>query len=269
MSPDLATNYHQILDRVERDHWWFVALREFVVDTLTARMPPGSRILDVGCSTGHVIAEIPDEYERTGADTNAAAIGLARAARPEIPFVVAPVELLPFEDRSFDGVLAFDVLSDKGVEDEAVALREIRRVLRPGGLLLVQLPAYAWLKSDYDDVVATTRRYNAPSLRRLLQDGGFVVEHLTYRITALFPLAAIRRLLAESGNGNDLRVPRPTLNRLLTEITRVENRFAARHRLPFGLSVFAVAAVPDASAAPGPLDSGTHNRMVWTRPSSR
>jgi SAM-dependent methyltransferase len=252
MSPDSATDYHQVLDQVERDHWWFVALRELVADTVTARVPLRSRILDVGCSTGHVIAEIPDEYERTGADINADAIRLARAARPDIRFVEAPVEHLPFEDGSFDGALAFDVLSDRGVEDEAVALREIRRVLRPGGILLVQLPAYAWLKSGHDDFVATARRYKARSVRRLLEDGGFVVEHLTYRITALFPLAAIRRLLAESGSGGDLRVPRPTLNRPLTGITRVENRFAARHRLPFGLSIFAVAAAPiaDASAAP-------------------
>jgi SAM-dependent methyltransferase len=241
MSPGVAIHYHQVLDQVERDHWWFVALRELVVDTVTARMPAGSRILDVGCSTGHVIAHIPDDYRRTGADINAEAIGLARAARPDIPFVEASAEHLPFADGSFDGVLALDVLSDRGVSDDAVALGEIRRVLRPGGLLLVQVPAYAWLKSGYDDFVATTRRYTARSARRLLQDGGFVVEHLTYRITALFPLAAMRRLFAESGGGGDLRVPRSNLNRLLTGITRAEDRFAGRHRLPVGLSIFAVA----------------------------
>jgi SAM-dependent methyltransferase len=249
MSPDLAIHYHHVLEQVERDHWWFVALRELVVDTVTARMPAGSRILDVGCSTGHVIAEIPDEYQRTGADISTGAIRLARATRPEVRFVEAPAEDLPFEDGSFDGVLALDVLSDRGVADDAVALGEIRRVLRPGGVLLVQLPAYAWLKSGHDDFVATTRRYKARSVRRLLQDGGFVVEHLTYRITALFPLAAMRRLFAESGSGHDLRVPRPTLNRLLTDVARAENRFAGRHRLPLGLSVFAVAVVVDDAAA--------------------
>ena len=250
MSTGLTADYHRILDEAERDHWGFVALREFVVDTVTARLPPGTRILDVGCSTGHVIAEIPDTYERTGVDISARAIELARAARPDIRFAEASVENLPFDDGSFDAVLSTDVLSDKGVEDEAVALGELHRVLRPGGVLLIQLPAYAWLKGDYDDVVATARRYNARSLRRLLQTGGFVIEHLTYRVTALFPLAAIRRLVADSGSGNDLEVPRPALNRLLTRITRAENRFAVRHRLPFGLSVFAIAAAGDASPSP-------------------
>jgi SAM-dependent methyltransferase len=243
MSPDLDTDYHQILDQVERDHWWFVALRELVVDTVTARMPPGSRILDVGCSTGHVIAEIPDEYERTGIDINAGAIRLARAARRDIRFEEAPVEHLPFEDGSFDGVLAMDVVSSRGVDDDAAALREIRRVLRPGGVLLIQVAAYEWLRSGYDDSVGTARRYTADSVRELLQNEGFVVEHLTYRVTALFPVAATRRLLSGRGAANDLRVPRPTLNRLLSGVTRLENRAAERRRLPFGLSVFAVAAV--------------------------
>jgi ubiquinone/menaquinone biosynthesis C-methylase UbiE len=245
VSPVKDRGYHQVLVRIERDHWWFAALRELVVDTVTRRMPEGSRILDVGCSTGHVIAEIPNDYERTGADISTGAIRLARAVRPEVRFVEASVEDLPFEDASFDCVLALDVLSDRGVEDEAAALREIRRVLRPGGVLLVQLPAYAWLKSGYDAFVATARRYTAHAVRRLLQDAGFVVEHLTYRITALFPVAAARRLLPGHGRAADLRVPRPTLNRLLTRATRLEDRVAGRHRLPLGLSIFAVAAVAD------------------------
>jgi ubiquinone/menaquinone biosynthesis C-methylase UbiE len=245
MSQDLAIHYHQVLDQVERDHWWFVALRELVVDTITARMPPGSRVLDVGCSTGHVIAEIPDEYERTGADINAGAIGLARAVRPEIRFVEAAVENLPFEDGSFDCVLAMDVVSSRGVDDDAVALREIRRVLRPGGVLLIQVAAYERLRSGYDHAAGTARRYTAHSVRELLHGENLLIEHLTYRVTALFPLAAARRLMARHGGANDLRVPSPKLNRLLTGATRLENRFVGRHRLPFGLSVFAVATVKE------------------------
>jgi ubiquinone/menaquinone biosynthesis C-methylase UbiE len=160
--------------------------------------------------------------------------------RPEIRFVEASVEDLPFEDGSFDCVLALDVLSARGVGDAGTALREIRRVLRPGGVLLGQVAAYEWLRSAYDDRAGTARRYTAPSVQELLRNKGFVIEHLTYRITALFPLAAARRLLARSAGADDLRVPNATLNRLLTGATRFEDRFAGRHRLPFGLSVFAV-----------------------------
>jgi ubiquinone/menaquinone biosynthesis C-methylase UbiE len=244
MSPDQVGGYHQTLDRTEREHWWFIALREFVVGVVTERMAEGSRVLDIGCSTGHVIAAVPGIYERTGTDVSPGAIELARAVRPEIRFLEASVEELPFEDRSVDCAFALDVLSDRGVRDEAVALREIRRVLRPGGLFLAQFPAYEWLKSGYDDFVATARRYTARSVKRLLEGEGFQMEHLTYRVTALFPPAALRRLLAGGRTTSDLSVPGPTLNHLLTRIMRLENRVAARHRLPFGLSVFAVTAAP-------------------------
>jgi ubiquinone/menaquinone biosynthesis C-methylase UbiE len=243
MSPDLAADYHQVLDPIERRHWWFVALREFVVATVTSRMVEGSRVLDIGCSTGHVIAALPEEYKRTGIDVSPGAIDLARAIRPAIPFVNASVEELPFESGSFDCAFALDVLSMRGVDNRA-ALREIRRVLRPGGVFLVQVPAYEWLKSDYDYAVGTAHRYTAGSLRSLLQTEGFGMERLTYRVTTLFPLAATRRLLARCAETRDLRVPSRTLNRLFAGITRLEDRVARRRRLPFGLSVFAVAAVP-------------------------
>jgi SAM-dependent methyltransferase len=244
MSLDRVGDYHQILDCTEREHWWFIALREFVVGLVTSRIAEGSRVLDIGCSTGHVIAALPAVYERTGADVSPGAIDLARALRSKIRFLEAPVEELPFQDRSLDCAFALDVLSDRGVRDETVALHEIRRVLRPGGLFLAQLPAYEWLKGDYDDYVATARRYTARSAKSLLEGEGFEVEHLTYRVTALFVPAAVRRLLAGGRTRGDLSLPSPTLNRLLTRTMRLENRVAARHRLPFGLSVFAVAAAP-------------------------
>jgi ubiquinone/menaquinone biosynthesis C-methylase UbiE len=244
MSLDRVGDYHQILDRTEREHWWFIAHREFVVDLVTSRIAEGSQVLDIGCSTGHVIAAVPAVYERTGADVSPGAIELARALRPEIRFLEASAEELPLQDRSLDCAFALDVLSDRGVHDETVALREIRRVLRPGGLFVAQFPAYEWLKSGYDDFVATARRYTARSVKRLLEGEGFEVEHLTYRVTALFVPAAVRRLLAGGRTSDDLSVPGPRLNRLLTGIMRLENRVAAQHRLPFGLSVFAVAVAP-------------------------
>jgi ubiquinone/menaquinone biosynthesis C-methylase UbiE len=243
MSPDRVRDYHQILDRVERDHWWFASLRELVVGTVTAKVAPPSRVLDVGCSTGHVISAVPDQYDRIGADISSGAIELARSVRPEIRFVEAPIEKLPFEDGSFDCVLALDVLSAQGVDDDRRALHEIRRVLRPGGVLLIQVAAYEWLRSGYDDSAGTARRYTAQSVQDLLRNEAFAIRHLTYRITALFPIAAARRLLVGNRSANDLRVPNPTLNRLLAGATRLENRVARRFRLPFGLSIFAVAAL--------------------------
>jgi SAM-dependent methyltransferase len=249
MSPDLAADYHQLLDPIERRHWWFVALREFVAETATTRMPPGSRILDVGCSTGHVIGAIPERYERAGIDISPGAIEIARRARPAIRFETASAESLPFEAGSFDCTLALDVLSAQGV-DPQIALREIRRVLRPEGVLIAQVAAYEGLRSDYDDAVGTAHRYKAASFQSLLESEGFQLEHLTHRITTLFPLAAARRLLARSAGASDLKVPPRPLNRLFAGLTRLDDRVARRRRLPFGLSVFAVAALPPAATGP-------------------
>jgi SAM-dependent methyltransferase len=242
MSPDGVADYHHTLQRVEREHWWFASLRDFVSEAVTAKVPPESRVLEVGCSTGHVIAALPNEYKRTGADISPSAVDLARTLRPDIRFVEAPVETLPFADGEFDCVLALDVLSAKGVDDERLALREISRVLHPGGVLITQVAAYAWLRSAYDDASpSTARRYTARSLQALLEDAGFSVTHLTYRVSVLFPLAAARRLFAGDTSVADLEVPRRRLNQLFAEATRLESRVAHRFRLPFGLSVFAVA----------------------------
>jgi SAM-dependent methyltransferase len=240
LQPARADRYHELLQGVERSHWWFVALRELVVGVLAARVEPGVRVLDAGCSTGHLLAAVPPSYERTGVDVNRDALRLARS-RPAIDFLEASVEELPFEDGTFDAAIATDVVSAVGVSDERAALRELARVLRPGGVLILQVAAYEWLRSGHDVAVGTRRRYTAPSLRRLLLATGLQPEHVTYRVTALLPIAAAWRLARRRRVEHDLRQVRPGLTRILTALMRVENRVARRWRLPFGLSVFAVA----------------------------
>jgi SAM-dependent methyltransferase len=227
--------------RVEEDHWWFVTLREMVVATLTRRLGPGARVLDAGCGTGRVLAAMPADWERVGLDANPGALALARE-RPGIEWVEGSVEQLPFADDSFDAIVSLDVLSDARVGDPEHGARELRRVLRPGGTLVLNLPAYGWLMSAHDTVAQTGRRYSARSARALVRAAGFGTARITYRVSAVFPLALVRRLATRGGAGTDVGpVPGP-VNRVLTALGRLENRIASRLRLPFGLSVFVVAA---------------------------
>lgn len=228
---------------VEDHHWWFVTLRERAAAELRARMPPGSRILDAGCGTGRMLTELAD-YRRTGLDIEPGVLALAkRRAGEDIEWVEGSVTELPFPAESFEAVLSLDVLYSQGVTSDLVGARELRRVLRPGGVAILNLPAYQWLMSAHDAVARTARRYTAPGLRRLLIDAGFGTVSVGYRVSAPFPAAAVHRLVTRGGQARtDVGAVSAPVNRALTAIGRVETRSAMRGlRAPFGLSVFAVA----------------------------
>ncbi|MBV9213908.1 MAG: glycosyltransferase [Actinobacteria bacterium] len=232
--------YHQTLARVERDHWWLVTLREVVAASLARAAPHGGRVLDIGCSTGHLLASIPSHYDRVGVEVVPEAVALARERHPGIEFVNVRAEALPFPTAAFDAVVTTDVLSDGGVDDW-LAAREARRVLRPGGTLIVHVAAYEQLLSGHDRAVGTGRRYRRETLAELLEGAGFRVERVSYRVSALLLPAALHRLLSRRSSRGDVDEVRPWLNRALTAMMRAENAFVLRRDLPFGLSVLAVA----------------------------
>ena len=225
--------------RVEHSHWWFAGLRELVRLSLAERLGEHAAVLDAGCGTGQTLAELPESWRRTGFDLNPGPLAIARK-RVDAEFIEASINDIPLPDDSFDAAVSLDVLCVGGV-DEHAALCELRRVLRPGGTLVLNLPAYEWLRSGHDVVANSARRYTARRLRRLLRDAGFEVERLSYRVTAMFPAAAAARLIRRGRTGTDVGDVNPAINRVLTWLLRVENRIIRRLPLPFGLSVFAVA----------------------------
>jgi SAM-dependent methyltransferase len=172
--------------------------------------------------------------------------GLRRLAR-------ASVSRLPFPDGAFDLVTSIDVLCHRGVE-EPRALSEAYRCLREGGLLVLQVPAFDWLRSEHDDAVWSSRRYGRREVGNLLKEAGFTVERCFYRVALLFPAAALVRLLArrrpEEEARSEVRPAAPAANVLLGGILRLESSLGALGlRLPFGLSVFAVGRKPPQQAS--------------------
>ena len=171
--------------------------------------------------------------------------GLTRLSR-------ASVTALPFHDASFGLVTSFEVLYHAAVADDVAAMREFLRVLRPGGVLLVRLPAFEFLRGSHDAMVHTRRRYTTGELRRKLLAAGFVVERITYVNSFLFPIAAAVRLAQRLfGRSNDrqsdIRPVAPMLNALLRLPFSLESRLLAFTSLPVGLSALAVARRPPAS----------------------
>jgi SAM-dependent methyltransferase len=235
----------------EDHHWWFVGKRLLVSSLLGERLRrPGLRILDVGCGTGGVLSGLSAYGTTIGVDRSPRALHHSRG-RGVTHVAAADANRLPFGAAAFDFVLMLDVLEH--FVDEAAVLRDVGRLLRPDGTLLVTVPAYQALFNEHDVAVQHVRRYAAPQLRRALQSNGFVVRRLTYtNVAALAPAAILRGLLPRLGvrrpPGTDFREHATWVNRLLIGTYRLEAAaLRVLPRLPAGLSVAAVAQVAGAA----------------------
>lgn len=238
VSPSSRTHF---VAPVEEDHWWFVATRELVGAAALAAAPPPGRVLDVGCGTGRVLAELDHGYERLGVDADPMAIEHARSRADDgVRFELGDVLGLPCADDWADVVVCLDVLTDDGVADPVAAVRELRRTLRPGGLALIQVPAHPWLRSGHDVGARIARRHDREGLAGLLEEGDLRVERMTHRVTAVFPVAVVTRLARRGRTQSDVGPVAGPANRTVLAIGRAENRLVLRGRdLPFGLSLFA------------------------------
>lgn len=228
--------------RREEGHWWYRG-QWAIASTLLEHHLPRRRpldVLDAGCGTGGTTRLLARWGRVTGLDYTSLALDLA--GRRGLRLVQGSVASLPFADGSFDLVTSFDVLYHLGVRDDVRALREFHRVLRPGGILLVRVPALEWLRGAHDAAVHTRHRYTRGELAGKLRQAGFRVRAASYANALLLPLAAAKRFLEQGGAsaGSDLWQPPGPINRLLAFLFGLEAPLVAGIGLPAGLSVLAV-----------------------------
>jgi SAM-dependent methyltransferase len=237
---------YKLMYQVETTHWWYRGMESITRALLKQYIHtgPDRRILDAGCGTGGAITNFLGEYGRvTGFDLSMIALGYC-SLRNIQSVTCASVEALPYAGESFDLVTSFDVLYEQGVSNDSLVISEFFRVLVRGGHLLIRLPAYDWLRGRHDRMVHTARRYTSRQVTRLLQDSGFIMEHVSYANMFLYPPALIKRLmewiLPSKNAVSDLSLNMGLLNGLLRAILSFEAPWVGRTGLPFGLSVFAV-----------------------------
>ncbi len=194
--------------RREERHWWYAGMRKTALALLgralqgeQARSGRPLRLLDAGCGTGGTTMRLRAFGAVYGVDLAWEALLPARERGLGGRLARGSVERLPFRDASFDVVTCFEVLYHLAVAEDRQALAELRRVLLPGGRLLLRVPAHDWLRGEHDRLVHTRHRYTRAELAAKLRGAGFEVERLSWANSLLFPPAAAKRLLERTGGG--------------------------------------------------------------------
>ena len=235
----------------EYHHFWFRGFRRFVRPLLAEALAGCARpqILDCGCGTGANLAMLAGFGDAYGVDREWT--GVKRAMFDGRRVGQGTVDALPFADARFDLVTSFDVLYCLETPVEQAAVSEMHRVLRPGGRAVVNVAAMPILTGNHSVLAHELRRDNASGLRRLLEDGGFVIERLTYTnatiLPILLPLRLVHRMMGlapEEDAGDEISVPPKLVNFVCDRLLAIEAAVVRRVDLPCGSSLLALARRP-------------------------
>lgn len=243
----MAVDAIEAMAKVERDHWWFRAKHRLVLDELRRRRVTGT-VVDVGAGTGGLLERLRlGGHLAVGMELDTVALAHARANQPRLPLARSFAEAVPVRNGGAGAVTALDVLEH--LDDDVLALRELGRVVGPGGLVLVAVPAYQWAWSDHDIRLGHRRRYSRPQLTAVAQQAGLDVLRCTHFHSWLTPIAwLVRRTplgrLAGDNSAEEASFGSAWINRALQLVTDVERTWLARQDLPVGLSILLVGRVP-------------------------
>jgi SAM-dependent methyltransferase len=233
------------MDAAEDGMWWYRAIHSNLLDALCRHPgPPAGIVLDAGCGTGGLLRRLrqarPD-LRLLGIDADVAA-AVRATTKAAVPVAVANVDALPFADRSMDVIFSVDVLYHRRVNPER-AVAEAFRCLRPGGMHVVNVPAYRWLASSHDHRIHGARRFTRGELSALLAAAGFRQVEAGYWNCLPFPIMVLRRKVLPPKEEASHVVELPGLLERVLNMAMALERCIARSglRYPFGGSVFAVA----------------------------
>jgi SAM-dependent methyltransferase len=222
---------------VEEGHWWFAGRRAVILAALRRFAPAGSRLLDVGCGTGGLTAALGERYRVEGVDPSEEAVAIARARGLRATVMRLDASL----PSGFDVACALDVLEH--VDDDLALAGHLARAVRPGGKVLITVPAFQALWGPMDERAGHRRRYRRRMLEAVMTRAGLRPLHSGYFNTLLFPAMALARLAGFPRAGRELERPPTAVNAALRAVFTAEAPLAARVPLPVGGSILFVGAV--------------------------
>jgi SAM-dependent methyltransferase len=243
----------------EDSHWWF-ACRTRAIQTIMDRFLPktaGFRLLDVGCGAGNMIHHLSRYGQVKGVEIDPRPVKMAHQRGYDVDQFDA-TQPMPFDDNSFDAVTALDVIEHN--QDDLAILADSYRVLKPGGHMIITVPALMWLWSHNDDINAHIRRYSAGELKEKLAQSGFRIRRVTYNNFFIFPMAAALILLRRSAGARpelashhlsqdeyqvEMEPASPPVNAVLTLVGQIEAGLIRGVNLPIGTSLIAVGQKPE------------------------
>jgi len=251
---EMEQHTYAIMRRVEGSHWWYVGRRQIIRGFLESISPlvnaaadlrdgtkPSPEILDVGCGTGANLELLSEFGKASGVDVSAEAVAFCDARGLE-NVKQAVAEALPFEDGSFELVTSLDVIEH--LDDDVAGLKEMRRVLRPDGRVLLVVPAFMFLWGVQDDVSNHRRRYTLSQLRKAVLKAGFEIERASYwNISFFFPTLVGRILMRVTGvrPESEANITPGFLNGMLGMLLGAESSLLRHVNLPFGVSIVCIA----------------------------
>jgi len=234
--------YEQMVEFDQR-HWWYRARREVLAGLIRriVQPPPNASLLEIGCGTGHNLAMLGEfgDVDALELDDKVRALAEKRLGRAVMSAPLPALSGVP--ERHYDLIAALDVIEH--IDDDIAAIASIARRLKPGGKLLVTVPAHRWMWSAHDAVNHHKRRYSKRMLQSLIRSSPLKLDAIGYFNSLLFPIAVAERLYSKvrGKNDADLALPPKPLNSILESVFSAERYFVGRLPLPPGLSLFAVA----------------------------
>ncbi len=240
---EMQSHHYPILYQVEDTHWWYVGRRRIIqslVEKISTKLKT-QRILDVGCGTGANLKMLAAYGKAEGVDISPQAVDFCHE-RGLNSVKLGAIEQLPYESDSFELVTALDVIEH--LDDDIAGLREMRRVLRRDGRILVFVPAFMFLWGVQDDVSNHRRRYTLPSLLKAVEEAGFRVEWSSYaNISFFLPVLVVRSVMRWLGLRADTEygINISLMNGPFSALFAAERLVFKHGRLPFGVSAVCIA----------------------------